>query len=150
MDENRFLYSFHPEEQLRRLKEDFKFMFVRHPFERLLSAYRDKEWRILSYIKIIILFWEYKTLQFWWKSGVQVSKITDLKFLDAVWPAIVKGNDEEIKLYGHLKDEIDYTQYNAALQAYDIAAFHTFVHYLVKRHSKLKFCLNSFSNKVRC
>ena len=26
MDENRFLYSFHPEEQLRRLKDDFKVM----------------------------------------------------------------------------------------------------------------------------
>ena len=81
----------------------------------------------------------YKLFKVCCKSAVKVSKITDLKFMDAVWPAIVKGNDEEIKLYGHLKDEIDYTQYNAALQAYDIAAFHTFVHYLVKRHSKLKF-----------
>ena len=42
MDQNRFLYSFLPEEQLQRLKSDFKFIFVRHPFERLLSAYRDK------------------------------------------------------------------------------------------------------------
>ena len=49
----------------------------------------------------------------------------------------MKGNDEEVKLYGHLKDEIDMKQYNAALQAYDIAAFHTFVHYLVKRINEL-------------
>ena len=59
--------------------------------------------------------------------------------MNAVWPNIVKGNDEEISKYGHIKDEIDMTQYNAALQAYDIAAFHTFVHYLVKRNIEFKF-----------
>ena len=63
MDENKFLYSYHPDEQIRRLKEDYKFMFVRHPFERLLSAYRDK-----------------------------VSRITDLSFEDVIWERIVKGS----------------------------------------------------------
>ena len=80
-------------------------MFVRHPFERLLSAYRDK-----------------------------VSKISQLKFGNMVWPDIVKGNELEEKLFGHIKDDVlDLTQYNAALQAFDIAAFHTFVQYLVNR-----------------
>ena len=61
MDENKFLYSYDPNEQIRRLKKDYKFMFVRHPFERLLSAYRDK-----------------------------VSRITDLSFEDVIWERIVK------------------------------------------------------------
>ncbi|XP_074652927.1 carbohydrate sulfotransferase 10-like [Tubulanus polymorphus] len=38
----RSLSSYSREETAKRLKSYFKFMFVRHPFERLLSAYLDK------------------------------------------------------------------------------------------------------------
>ena len=79
-------------------------MFVRHPFERLLSAYRDK-----------------------------VSKISQLNFDNMVWSDIVKGNELEIEMFSHIAGELDLTQYDAALQVFDIAAFHTFVHYLVNR-----------------
>ena len=37
-----FLYSYPLEEQLKRLKSDYKAIFVRHPFERLLSAFGNK------------------------------------------------------------------------------------------------------------
>lgn len=54
-------------------------------------------------------------------------------FLSFVWPDIVKGNALEDEVYGHIKDELDLNQYNAARQAFDITAFHTFVKYLVNR-----------------
>ena len=38
----RYLHTWEPEEQIKMLKTYYKFMFARHPFERLLSAYRDK------------------------------------------------------------------------------------------------------------
>ena len=38
----RYLSEWPPEEQIKMLKTYYKFMFARHPFERLLSAYRDK------------------------------------------------------------------------------------------------------------
>ncbi|XP_037627197.1 carbohydrate sulfotransferase 14 [Sebastes umbrosus] len=46
-----FLSSFKPEEIRHRLKHYFKFMFVREPMERLLSAYRNKFGEIVSYQK---------------------------------------------------------------------------------------------------
>nr|XP_046247403.1 carbohydrate sulfotransferase 14 [Scatophagus argus] len=46
-----FLSSFKPEEIRYRLKHYFKFMFVREPMERLLSAYRNKFGEIQSYQK---------------------------------------------------------------------------------------------------
>jgi len=40
---HKLLRDYYPKvEDRKALKEDFKFMVVRHPFERLLSAYRDK------------------------------------------------------------------------------------------------------------
>uniref|UniRef100_A0A8C2ZSL7 Carbohydrate sulfotransferase n=1 Tax=Cyclopterus lumpus TaxID=8103 RepID=A0A8C2ZSL7_CYCLU len=46
-----FLSSLKPEEIRHRLKHYFKFMFVREPMERLLSAYRNKFGEIESYQK---------------------------------------------------------------------------------------------------
>ncbi|KAM3619603.1 uncharacterized protein V6R79_010738 [Siganus canaliculatus] len=46
-----FLSSLKPEEIRYRLKHYFKFMFVREPMERLLSAYRNKFGEIQSYQK---------------------------------------------------------------------------------------------------
>lgn len=46
-----FLSSLKPEEIRYRLKHYFKFMFVREPMERLLSAYRNKFGEIESYQK---------------------------------------------------------------------------------------------------
>uniref|UniRef100_A0A673AWP5 Carbohydrate sulfotransferase n=1 Tax=Sphaeramia orbicularis TaxID=375764 RepID=A0A673AWP5_9TELE len=46
-----FLSSLKPEEISYRLKHYFKFMFVREPMERLLSAYRNKFGEIQSYQK---------------------------------------------------------------------------------------------------
>ncbi|XP_010771332.1 carbohydrate sulfotransferase 14 [Notothenia coriiceps] len=46
-----FLSSFKPEQIQYRLKHYFKFMFVREPMERLLSAYRNKFGEIKSYQK---------------------------------------------------------------------------------------------------
>lgn len=46
-----FLSSMKPEEIRHRLKHYFKFMFVREPMERLLSAYRNKFGEIESYQK---------------------------------------------------------------------------------------------------
>ncbi|XP_068448994.1 carbohydrate sulfotransferase 14 [Clinocottus analis] len=45
----RFLSSLKPEEIRHRLRHYFKFMFVREPMERLLSAYRNKFGEIESY-----------------------------------------------------------------------------------------------------
>ena len=56
-----------------------------------------------------------------------------MQFANFVWPDIAKGNRLEEKIYGHIKDELDLTEYNAARQALDITAFHTFVKYLVDR-----------------
>ena len=56
-----------------------------------------------------------------------------MSFLSFVWPDIVKGNGLEDEIYGHIKDELDLKQYNAARQAFDITAFHAFVKYLVSR-----------------
>ncbi|XP_014913789.1 carbohydrate sulfotransferase 14 [Poecilia latipinna] len=47
----KFLSSLKPEEIRYRLKHYFKFMFVREPMERLLSAYRNKFGEIESYQK---------------------------------------------------------------------------------------------------
>lgn len=38
----RYLSEWPPNEQVEMIKTYYKFMFARHPFERLLSAYRDK------------------------------------------------------------------------------------------------------------
>jgi len=38
----KYLSEWPPEEQIKMIKSYYKFMFVRHPLERLLSAYRDK------------------------------------------------------------------------------------------------------------
>lgn len=38
----KYLSEWPPEEQIEIIKSYYKFMFVRHPLERLLSAYRDK------------------------------------------------------------------------------------------------------------
>ena len=38
----KYLSEWPPEEQIQMIKSYYKFMFVRHPLERLLSAYRDK------------------------------------------------------------------------------------------------------------
>ena len=38
----KYLSEWPPEEQIEMIKSYYKFMFVRHPLERLLSAYRDK------------------------------------------------------------------------------------------------------------
>ena len=38
----KYLSEWPPEEQIQMIKTYYKFMFVRHPLERLLSAYRDK------------------------------------------------------------------------------------------------------------
>ena len=38
----RYLSEWPPEKQVEMIKTYYKFMFARHPFERLLSAYRDK------------------------------------------------------------------------------------------------------------
>lgn len=46
-----FLSSMKPEEIRFRLKHYFKFMFVREPMERLLSAYKNKFGEIVSYQK---------------------------------------------------------------------------------------------------
>ena len=42
MVQNTFLYSYLPDDQIEMLKTHYKFMFVRHPFERLLSGFRNK------------------------------------------------------------------------------------------------------------
>jgi Sulfotransferase family len=51
------LEHFSPDEQHFRLKNYYKFMFVREPLERLLSAYRDKMIRdaeyVMEYVPII-------------------------------------------------------------------------------------------------
>ena len=41
-DGYKYLSSYPKEQQIFMLKTFYKFMFVRHPLERLLSAYRDK------------------------------------------------------------------------------------------------------------
>ena len=41
-DKESFLYSYPLDEQLERLRTNYKVMFVRHPFERLLSAFGNK------------------------------------------------------------------------------------------------------------
>ena len=41
-DKDSFLYSYPLDEQLERLRTNYKVMFVRHPFERLLSAFGNK------------------------------------------------------------------------------------------------------------
>ena len=56
-----------------------------------------------------------------------------MPFANFVWPDIVKGNRLEAKLFDHIREEIDLTEYNAARQAFDITSFHTFVKYLVER-----------------
>ena len=38
----KYLSEWPAEEQIQMIKTYYKFMFVRHPLERLLSAYRDK------------------------------------------------------------------------------------------------------------
>ena len=40
--EGTFLYNYPLEEQLERLATNYKAMFVRHPFERLLSGFGNK------------------------------------------------------------------------------------------------------------
>ncbi len=47
--EFKYLNTFTKEQIEFRLKNYFKFMFTRHPFERLLSAYKDKVENIPSY-----------------------------------------------------------------------------------------------------
>jgi len=46
--------DYRPPEQQRMLRNYFKFMFVRHPFERLVSAWRskliDENWPVKSYV----------------------------------------------------------------------------------------------------
>ena len=44
MENNSFLYSYLPNEQIEKIKSEKwkKILFVRHPFERILSAFHNK------------------------------------------------------------------------------------------------------------
>jgi len=104
MVQNSFLYSYLPDDQMEMLKSHYKFMFVRHPFERLLSGFRNK-----------------------------VSHIGERTFDKNVWVEIHKGNQFEMEFGKDAKVNLDLTKYNAASQMLDIESFHTFIHYLIAR-----------------
>ena len=104
MDQNRFLYSFHPDEQIRRLSEDYKFMFVRHPFERLLSAYYH-----------------------------EISHIDQRNFEEDIWGRIHRGNRYEVHYGQSAYQSLDLSKYKTLNRALDIAGFHQFIHYLIAR-----------------
>lgn len=107
--EGTFLYSLPVEEQLNRLKTNYKAIYARHPFERLLSAYGNK-----------------------------VSHIKERSFKNDMWPEIIKGGESGGEAeYGWTAkvavEQEGLNQYNLLNKALDIEGFHVFVDYLIKR-----------------
>ena len=121
MVQNTFLYSYLPDDQIEMLKTHYKFMFVRHPFERLLSGFRNKVSTnpCARPLRLKFIF--------------KVSHIDDRTFDKNVWVEIHKGNQFEMDFGKEAKKNLDLTKYNAANRMLDIESFHTFIHYLIAR-----------------
>jgi len=104
--ENTFLYSYLPEVQVERLHSNdwYRFMFPRHPFSRILSAYRNK-----------------------------ISTKTDRTFDKLIWSGILNGNVDEASFGKEARESLNLEPYDVLNRAFDIAGFHQFINYLVNR-----------------
>jgi len=102
--EGTFLYHYPIEEQLERLATDYKALFVRHPFERLLSGFGNK-----------------------------VSHAKERSFEENVMSEVIQGNEYEASFGSEAAASVNLTRYDALNQAFDIESFHVFVDYLIKR-----------------
>ena len=69
----------------------------------------------------------------WYQTLFAVNKISCCGSITLISVQLYKGNELEERLFGHIRKDIDLSQYKAALQAFDIVGFHTFVTYLVNR-----------------
>ncbi|XP_006819497.1 carbohydrate sulfotransferase 9-like [Saccoglossus kowalevskii] len=102
---HRQLNSFPKEERIRRLKTYTKFLFVRHPFERVLSAYRDKfelgaehgEWLYLKTIAASILYWKNRTAV----TKVNKNQIHNVTFADLVSFIVHQANNTRVSMDMH-------------------------------------------------
>nr|XP_006818320.1 PREDICTED: carbohydrate sulfotransferase 9-like [Saccoglossus kowalevskii] len=102
---HRQLNSFRKDERIHRLKTYTKFLFVRHPFERVLSAYKDKfelgiehkEWLYLETIAAKILNWKNQTVV----TNIEKNRIHNITFADLVAYIVHQANNTSVNMDMH-------------------------------------------------